>query len=185
MENLLDVACGTGDVSLALRQKASRARITGLDFSPGMLELARAKSLRAGGDLELIEASAEELPFAANEFDLVTIAFGIRNVVDRQKALAEFFRVLKPGGRVAILEFSRPRAAWLRTLYDFYFFRILPRVGGLLAKKEAYLYLPDSVARFPEPEEFCSWLEQAGFSACRWHSLTFGIATLYLGEKDT
>jgi len=183
MKDLLDVACGTGDVCLALRGKAPGARIVGLDFSPGMLELARKKNLKAGAGLELIEGSAEELPFAEGEFDLVTIAFGIRNVVDRKKALREFFRVLKPGGRVAVLEFSRPRVVWLRALYDFYFFRILPRVGGLLAKKEAYLYLPDSVSRFPEPEEFNDWLNEAGFTACRWHSLTFGIATLYLGEK--
>ncbi len=185
MKDLLDVACGTGDVSLALRKKAPQARIVGLDFSPGMLELAREKALRTGARLELVEASAEELPFAGDGFDLVTIAFGIRNVVDRRKALGEFFRVLKPGGRVAILEFSRPRITWLRALYDFYFFRILPRVGGLMAKKEAYRYLPDSVARFPEPEEFCAWLEEAGFTACRWHPLTFGIATLYLGEKSS
>jgi len=184
MRELLDVACGTGDVCLALRQKAPRARIVGLDFSPGMLELAREKNLASGAGLELIEGSAEELPFADHQFDLVTIAFGIRNVVDRKKALREFCRVLRPGGRVAVLEFSRPRISWLRALYDFYFFRILPRVGGLLAKKEAYRYLPDSVARFPEPEEFRKWLLEAGFSACRWHSLTFGIATLYLGEKE-
>ncbi|NPA25552.1 MAG: bifunctional demethylmenaquinone methyltransferase/2-methoxy-6-polyprenyl-1,4-benzoquinol methylase UbiE [Deltaproteobacteria bacterium] len=183
MKDILDVACGTGDVCLEIRKRSPAARIVGLDFSPGMLKLAAEKNAACGAGLELVEGSAEELPFAAGSFDLVTIAFGIRNVIDRKKALREFFRVLRPGGRVAVLEFSRPRLAWFRALYDFYFFRILPLVGGIFAKREAYRYLPDSVARFPEPEEFSTWLEEAGFRKCRWHSLTFGIATLYLGEK--
>ncbi len=184
MKDILDVACGTGDVCFEIRERAPEARIVGLDFSPGMLKLAAKKNDVRRAGLELLEGSAEELPFAAGSFDLVTIAFGIRNVIDRKKALREFYRVLRPGGRVAVLEFSRPRMPWFRALYDFYFFRILPLVGGIFAKREAYRYLPDSVARFPEPEEFSAWLEEAGFRRCRWHSLTFGIATLYHGEKE-
>ncbi|HDS15654.1 MAG TPA: bifunctional demethylmenaquinone methyltransferase/2-methoxy-6-polyprenyl-1,4-benzoquinol methylase UbiE [Proteobacteria bacterium] len=181
--SILDVACGTGDVSLALREKAPRARIVGLDFSQAMLDLARIKSERAGAGLELACASAENLPFAEHEFDLVSIAFGIRNVVDREKALAEFFRVLKPKGRLAVLEFSQPRVPWLGDLYNIYFFQILPLIGGLFAQRSAYRYLPESVARFPAPQEFSGSLRAAGFESCRLHALTFGIATLYLADK--
>ena len=180
---ILDVACGTGDVSLALREKAPAARIVGLDFSQAMLDLARVKIDKVKADIELVAASAEELPFPAADFDLVTIAFGIRNVVDKKRALAEFNRVLKTGGRLAVLEFSQPDYAWLRTLYNFYFFKILPFIGGLFARRSAYQYLPDSVAKFPSRDEFVRWLKEAGFERCRYHSLTFGIATLYLAEK--
>ncbi len=180
---ILDVACGTGDVSLELRQKAPRARIVGLDFSQAMLDLAQVKIEQAQAGIELVAASAEELPFPPADFDLLTIAFGIRNVVDKKKALAEFFRVLKPHGRLAILEFSQPQATWLRALYNFYFFKVLPLVGGLFARRSAYRYLPDSVAKFPCRDEFSGWLKEAGFRQCRYHSLTFGIATLYLAEK--
>ena len=181
---ILDVACGTGDVSLALRQKAPQARIVGLDFSPAMLDLAKVKIDRVQAGIELVAASAEELPFPKADFDLLTIAFGIRNVVDKKKALAEFYRVLKPNGRLAVLEFSQPQVAWLRALYNFYFFKVLPLVGGLFAKRSAYRYLPDSVAKFPFRDEFAGWLKEAGFRQCRYHSLTFGIATLYLAEKS-
>ena len=180
---ILDVACGTGDVSLELRQKAPRARIVGLDFSQAMLDLAQVKIDHAQAGIELVAASAEELPFSPADFDLLTIAFGIRNVVDKKKALAEFYRVLKPHGRLAILEFSQPQTAWLRALYNFYFFKVLPLVGGLFARRSAYRYLPDSVAKFPCQDEFSGWLKEAGFRQCRYHSLTFGIATLYLAEK--
>ena len=180
---ILDVACGTGDVCLALRQKAPVARIVGLDFSPAMLDLARVKIEKANADIELVAASAEEIPFPVADFDLLTIAFGIRNVVDKKKALAEFNRVLKAHGRLAVLEFSQPDYAWLKTLYNFYFFKILPFIGGLFARRSAYQYLPESVAEFPSRAEFVSWLCEAGFERCRYHSLTFGIATLYLAEK--
>jgi len=182
-EAILDVACGTGDISLALRQKAPRARIVGLDFSQAMLDLAQVKIERAQADIELVAASAEEIPFPDADFDLLTIAFGIRNVVDKKRALAEFYRVMKPQGRLAVLEFSQPQVAWLRTLYNFYFFKILPLVGGLFARRSAYSYLPESVAKFPSRDQFSDWLKEAGFQSCRYHSLTFGIATLYLAEK--
>jgi len=180
---ILDVACGTGDVSLALRCKVPQARIVGLDFSQAMLDLAKVKIDQAQADIKLVAASAEEIPFSDAEFDLVTIAFGIRNVIDKKKALAEFYRVLQPHGRLAVLEFSQPQVAWLRSLYNFYFFKILPLVGGLFARRSAYSYLPESVAKFPSQDEFTGWLKEVGFSQCRYHSLTFGIATLYLAEK--
>ena len=180
---ILDVACGTGDISLALRQKAPQARIVGLDFSQEMLDLAKVKIEKKQADIDLVAASAEDLPFPDADFDLLTIAFGIRNVVDKKKALAEFYRVLKPRGRVAVLEFSQPQIAWLRSLYNFYFFKILPLVGGLFISHSAYSYLPESVAQFPSRDEFAGWLKEAGFQHCRYHSLTFGIATLYLAEK--
>ena len=181
---ILDVACGTGDVSLALRRQAPAARIIGLDFSQAMLDLAKVKIENESAKIELVAASAEKLPFPATDFDLVTIAFGIRNVVDKQMALGEFFRVLKPQGRLAVLEFSQPDYAWLRVLYNFYFFKILPLIGGLFARRSAYRYLPESVAKFPSRDEFVAWLQEAGFTDCRYHSLTFGIATLYLAEKQ-
>ncbi len=180
---ILDVACGTGDVSLALRQKVPAARIVGLDFSQAMLDLAAVKIENEQADIELVAASAEQLPFPETDFDLVTIAFGIRNVVDKKKALGEFYRVLRSQGRLAVLEFSQPDYVWLRFLYNFYFFKILPLIGGLFAKRSAYRYLPESVAKFPSRDEFVSWLKEAGFTDCRYHSLTFGIATLYLAEK--
>ena len=180
---ILDVACGTGDISLVLRRKAPGARIVGLDFSPAMLDLAQVKIERAQADIELVAASAEEIPFPDADFDLLTIAFGIRNVVDKKKALTEFYRVLKPQGRLAVLEFSQPQVAWLRALYNFYFFKILPLIGGLFARRSAYSYLPESVAKFPSQDEFKAWLKESGFQRCRYHSLTFGIATLYLAEK--
>jgi demethylmenaquinone methyltransferase/2-methoxy-6-polyprenyl-1,4-benzoquinol methylase len=182
--DILDVACGTGDVSLELRRKAPAARIVGLDFSQAMLDLAAVKVERARAQVELVAASAEDLPFPAADFDLLTIAFGIRNVVDKKKALGEFYRVLRPQGRLAVLEFSQPDYAWLRGIYNFYFFKILPLIGGLFAKRSAYRYLPDSVAKFPSRNEFVAGLKDAGFTGCRYHSLTFGIVTLYLADKS-
>ncbi len=182
---ILDVACGTGDVSLVLRRQAPAARIVGLDFSQAMLDLAAVKIENESAEIELVAASAEKLPFPKTDFDLVTIAFGIRNVVDKQKALREFYRVLQPQGRLAVLEFSQPDSTWLKVLYNFYFFKILPLIGGFFAKRSAYKYLPESVAKFPSRDEFVTWLKEAGFADCRYHSLTFGIATLYLAEKKS
>ncbi|MBN2704919.1 MAG: bifunctional demethylmenaquinone methyltransferase/2-methoxy-6-polyprenyl-1,4-benzoquinol methylase UbiE [Deltaproteobacteria bacterium] len=179
----LDVACGTGDVALALRAKAPRVEIVGVDFSPEMLELARKKSAAAGAGLQLRGAAAEALPFADNYFELLTIAFGIRNVVDREQALAEFYRVLKPGGRLAVLEFSQLEPGILEKLYNFYFFQVLPLVGGLFSRAGAYRYLPESVAAFPSRPEFAGLIRDAGFVNCRYHELTFGVAALYLAEK--
>lgn len=183
---ILDVATGTGDVALeiALRTPDS-VKITGADFCREMVELGAAKVAASpyADRIDLKVAPCEDLPFADNTFDSITIAFGIRNVVDRRLGLAEMWRVLRPGGRMVILEFSTPRSHLFRQLYYFYFRRLLPIVGGLFSRYNAYKYLPDSVLEFPSQEEFSRMLADAGFRNIHLHELTFGIATIYVGEK--
>jgi demethylmenaquinone methyltransferase / 2-methoxy-6-polyprenyl-1,4-benzoquinol methylase len=167
---ILDVATGTGDVALEIaRSTPSSVKITGADFCREMVELGEVK----------VAAS----PYA-DRFDSITIAFGIRNVVDRKLGLAEMWRVLRPGGRMIILEFSTPRSRLFRQIYYFYFRRLLPIVGGLFSRYNAYKYLPDSVLEFPSHEEFSRMISEAGFRNIHIHELTFGIATIYAGEKD-
>lgn len=181
---VLDVACGTGDLTFAIADRLPAAEVTGLDFSLPMLARARPKRDLAARRrrVNFVAGSADALPFPAAAFDGLTIAFGIRNVVDREGALAEFVRVLKPGGKAVVLEFSLPRSAWFRALYRGYFHHVLPAVGGLLARRRAYRYLPESVGRFPEPPEFAGLMRAAGFCRVRRHPLTMGIATAYVGE---
>jgi demethylmenaquinone methyltransferase/2-methoxy-6-polyprenyl-1,4-benzoquinol methylase len=184
---ILDVATGTGDVALeiALRTPVS-VRITGADFCKEMVDLGVEKVAASpyADRIEFIVAPCEDLPFANNTFDSITIAFGIRNVVDRKLGLAEMWRVLRPGGRMIILEFSTPRSLLFRQLYYFYFRRLLPVVGGLFSRYNAYKYLPDSVLEFPSQEEFSRMIAEAGFHNIHLHELTFGIATIYVGEKE-
>jgi len=184
---ILDVATGTGDVALeiALRTPDS-VRITGADFCKEMIDLGAVKVAASpyAGRIDLKVAPCEDLPFASDTFDSITIAFGIRNVVDRKLGLAEMWRVLRPGGRMIILEFSTPRSQLFRQLYYFYFRRLLPVVGGLFSRYNAYKYLPDSVLEFPSQEEFSLMLAEAGFRNIHIHELTFGIATIYVGEKE-
>lgn len=183
---ILDVATGTGDVALEIaRTTPSSVKITGADFCQEMIELGEAKvaaSLYAGR-IDFRVAPCEDLPFPNNTFDSVTIAFGIRNVVDRKLGLAEMWRVLQPGGRMIILEFSTPRSQLFRQIYYFYFRRLLPMIGGLFSRYNAYKYLPDSVLEFPSHEEFSRMITEAGFRNIHIHELTFGIATIYAGEK--
>lgn len=184
---ILDVATGTGDVALeiALRTPAS-VKITGADFCKEMVDLGAVKVAASpfAERIDLKVAPCEDLPFASNTFDSITIAFGIRNVVDRKLGLAEMWRVLRPGGRMIILEFSTPRSQLFRQLYYFYFRQLLPLVGGLFSRYNAYKYLPDSVLEFPSQEEFCQMIGEAGFRNIHLHELTFGIATIYVGEKE-
>jgi demethylmenaquinone methyltransferase/2-methoxy-6-polyprenyl-1,4-benzoquinol methylase len=184
---ILDVATGTGDVALeiALRTPES-VRITGADFCKEMVDLGVVKVAASpyADRIDLRVAPCEDLPFANDTFDSITIAFGIRNVVDRKLGLAEMWRVLRPGGRMIILEFSTPRSLLFRQLYYFYFRRLLPVVGGLFSRYNAYKYLPDSVLEFPSQEEFSRMLAEAGFRNIHLHELTFGIATIYVGEKE-
>lgn len=183
---VLDVATGTGDVALeiAARTPAS-VQIVGADFTQGMLLQGLVKIARSphAGRVHLVNAPCEALPHPDAVFDGVTIAFGIRNVVDREAGLREMQRVLRPGGRVVILEFSTPSNRFFGALYDFYFRRVLPRVGGLLSRRSAYQYLPDSVLAFPARATFEEMMQNAGFSAVSHRDLTFGIATLYIGSK--
>lgn len=183
---VLDVATGTGDVALeiALRTPASVA-IVGADFTQGMLVhgLVKIAASPYAGRIEMVNAPCEELPFADNVFDAATIAFGIRNVVDRPAGLAEMCRVLKPGGRIVILEFSNPKSRFFKAVYDFYFLKVLPRIGGLFSRRSAYQYLPDSVQTFPPRDLFMQMMANAGFSDVTHTDQTFGIATIYTGIK--
>jgi demethylmenaquinone methyltransferase/2-methoxy-6-polyprenyl-1,4-benzoquinol methylase len=181
---VLDVACGTGDLTFAIVDRLPEAVLTGLDFSLAMLERADAKRklVATRRQVSFVAGSATALPFPPMVFDGLAIAFGIRNVVDREGALAEFVRVLKPGGLAVVLEFSLPRAAWFRALYRGYFHHVLPGIGGLLARRRAYRYLPESVGRFPAPPAFAGLMRTAGFRRVRWHPLTMGIVTAYVGE---
>jgi demethylmenaquinone methyltransferase/2-methoxy-6-polyprenyl-1,4-benzoquinol methylase len=184
---ILDVATGTGDVALEIaRSTPASVKITGADFCREMVELGEVKVSVSPykGRIDFKVAPCEDLPFADNTFDSITIAFGIRNVVDRKLGLAEMWRVLRPGGRMIILEFSTPRSILFRQIYYFYFRRLLPVVGGLFSRYNAYKYLPDSVIEFPTHEEFSHMISEAGFRNIHIKELTFGIATIYIGEKE-
>jgi len=183
---VLDVATGTGDVALEIaRQTDPSVQIVGADFTQGMLVQGKAKIAATSHALriELVNAPCESLPLPGDLFDGVTIAFGIRNVVDRPAGLREMCRVLRPGGRVVILEFSQPKNRLFRSLYYFYFLRVLPWIGGLFSRRSAYQYLPDSVLEFPDQEDFKALMAEAGFRDLRHHDLTGGIATVYVGSK--
>jgi demethylmenaquinone methyltransferase/2-methoxy-6-polyprenyl-1,4-benzoquinol methylase len=183
---VLDVATGTGDVALEIAARTPETvGIVGVDFSREMVELGREKIARSpySRRITLEVAPCEAIPFGEESFDSVTIAFGIRNVVDRLQGLKEMHRVLKPGGRVVVLEFSTPSSRLFKAVYCFYFLRVLPVIGGLFSRFSAYKYLPDSVMEFPSREEFKGLMSAAGFSSPHHFDLTFGIATVYVGEK--
>lgn len=183
---VLDIATGTGDVALEVaRQTDPTVCIVGSDFTPGMLVLGQDK-IRASIFRErifLVNSPCEALPHPDAVFDGVTIAFGIRNVVDRSQGLREMARVLKPGGKAVILEFSTPSNGLFRTFYSLYFQRVLPWLGGLLSQRSAYQYLPDSVFEFPDRHAFIALMKQAGFAEVELFDLTGGIASVYVGSK--
>ena len=180
---VLDVACGTGDLMLAL-EAAGQARILGSDFCHPMLAAAGAKAKRRGSRASLFEADALQLPLAGASLDAVTIAFGFRNLANYEQALGELLRILKPGGCLAILEFSTPPNRLLAQLYDFYSRAILPVVGGWISgSREAYSYLPESVRKFPSADELADQMRGAGFTNVRFHRMTAGIVALHLGER--
>ena len=184
---ILDVATGTGDVALEIaRTTPPSVKITGADFCKEMVDLGQLKAAQSpyAARIDFTVAPCEDLPFPNETFDSVTIAFGIRNVVDRKLGLAEMWRVLRPGGRMIILEFSTPRSQLFRQIYYFYFRRLLPVIGGLFSTYNAYKYLPDSVLEFPSHEEFAAMIEDAGFHSVHIKELTFGIASIYVGDKE-
>lgn len=180
----LDLCCGTADLTLELEPYA---RVIGCDFCHPMLVIGNEKiadrpALRR--QPLLTEGNAMQLPFADQSFDVVTIAFGLRNLERVDVGLAEILRVLKPGGRAAILEFSRPVLPIFRQLFEFYFHHILPRIGGLISgSTTAYTYLPKSVGNFPDQKRLAALMKEIGFSAVRYHNLSAGIAALHLGER--
>jgi len=178
----LDVCAGTGDLSFALQRAG--AKVLGADFCAPMLVRACAK---AGADLaapRFLAADALALPFPTASFDFATVAFGIRNVSDPRAALAEMARVVRPGGRVVVLEFTKPRLPLLGALYRFYFGKVLPRLGAWIsgARNDAYQYLHDSVMAFPERQDFLALMTAAGLQRPRMRLLTGGIAAIYRGE---
>ncbi len=187
---VLDACTGTGDLAIAFWKYRRRAmRVVGTDFTPEMLEIARDKATRMAGDvpqtLTFQQADTQELPFADGEFGVVSVAFGLRNVADTARGLRELLRVTRPGGVVAVLEFSIPGNAVLRAGYLWYFKHILPRIGQFFARNQsaAYEYLPASVSEFPYGAALAAQMSAAGMERVRFIPLTGGIASLYLGEK--
>ena len=186
-QQILDVACGTGDSTIAIAKAMEPGgRVTGIDISAGMMEPLMRKAAHEGvhDRIKRLQADALQMPFEADTFHRVTCAFGIRNFEDRKKGLAEFLRVLKPGGKAVILELGIPDKPFIKTLYDIYFRHILPLIGGLISgNRAAYRYLPESVYAFPRPEAFCAMMERAGFHNVRHRNFTFGLCRLFIGEK--
>jgi demethylmenaquinone methyltransferase / 2-methoxy-6-polyprenyl-1,4-benzoquinol methylase len=182
---VLDLCCGTGDLTFALQRKG-RARIVGADFSHSMLVRAREKSISANGSASapFLEADALRLPFPRASFDLVTTAFGFRNLANYEDGLKEIFRILKPGGTLAILEFADPAPGFLGDAYRFYCGTVLPKIGGWISgDAEAYSYLPKSVGRFFRPPELAALLTKAGYIQVRYHLMTLGSVALHLAVR--
>jgi demethylmenaquinone methyltransferase / 2-methoxy-6-polyprenyl-1,4-benzoquinol methylase len=185
---ILDLCTGTGDLALAYdRAAGGRVPVVGADFCHEMLTraVAKTRSRHAADRVRYLEADAQRLPFPDDSFQIATVAFGLRNVTDTDRGLAEMVRVTRPGGKVAILEFSQPRGWLLGRLYQFYFRWVLPLIGQTISrsKDNAYRYLPASVREFPEGEALAERLRRHGLQDVRWHPLTFGIASLYFGTK--
>jgi demethylmenaquinone methyltransferase/2-methoxy-6-polyprenyl-1,4-benzoquinol methylase len=183
---VLDLCCGTGDLALAFRKEAPLgAEIIGSDFVPEMLARARTKAAASGANVTFVEADALCLPFEDGSFDLVACSFGFRNLANYERGMLEIIRVMKPGGAVAILEFSEPSGKIFGSLYRFYFQRVLPRLGGLISGNgSAYSYLPSSVSKFPSPEALRGLFERSGYADVRFELWTGGIVALHTAKKQ-
>ena len=182
----LDVATGTADMALEiLRLKGAGASVAGVDLSVEMMRVGQEKCARAGQSrsVAFLRAPGEALPFRDASFDSACVAFGIRNVADRERGLREMCRAVRPGGRVVVLEFSSPPGSVFGTMYRFYFRSVLPRIGGIFSRGSAYAYLPESVLAFPEPPAFAEMMRAAGCVSVTHRPLTFGIVTLYVGVR--
>jgi demethylmenaquinone methyltransferase/2-methoxy-6-polyprenyl-1,4-benzoquinol methylase len=186
-QRALDVAGGTGDLTIYMsEQVGTTGEVVISDINPDMLEQGRRRLIDKGiaGNLQFVEANAEELPFEENGFDCVTIAFGLRNVTDKDKALRSMYKVLKPGGRLLVLEFSKPVLPGLNEVYDFYSFKILPFMGKVVANDEqSYRYLAESIRMHPDQATLKTMMEDAGFERCTYHNMSGGIVALHKGFK--
>lgn len=184
---ILDVCTGTGDLALAIsRRVGPDTPVVGSDFCHAMLAIGDQKRRQQpDANVNFLEADAQQLPFDDNQFQVVTVAFGLRNVADTDRGISEMVRVCRPGGQVVVLEFSQPTAPGLKQAYQFYFRHALPRIGQLLARndKSAYQYLPESVGKFPCGQELADRMTQNGLSDVKFTPLTFGVATIYEGTK--
>lgn len=186
-KTILDLATGTADLAIALTKCNPQTHILGMDISEKMLDIGKAKvaQRKMENQIELRLGDAAALPFENGSFDAVTVAFGMRNFEDLDKGLSEISRVLMPEGQAVILEFSMPERFPVKQLYRFYFKRLLPFIGKIVSKdKGAYTYLPNSVEKFPKPEDFSASLASFGLGKCQIERLTMGIATLYIAEKE-
>ncbi|MDH3526190.1 MAG: bifunctional demethylmenaquinone methyltransferase/2-methoxy-6-polyprenyl-1,4-benzoquinol methylase UbiE [Gammaproteobacteria bacterium] len=185
-QQVLDLAGGTGDLArLIAARTGPQGKVILSDINHAMIRTGRARLLDNGvaGNLDFIQANAEQLPFADNSFDCITMGFGLRNVTDKQAALDSIYRVLKPGGRLLVLEFSHPVAA-LKPAYDFYSFKILPRLGQLFANDaDSYRYLAESIRMHPDQQTLLAMLESAGFEDCSYQNLTGGVVAVHRGFK--
>ncbi|MCJ8210156.1 bifunctional demethylmenaquinone methyltransferase/2-methoxy-6-polyprenyl-1,4-benzoquinol methylase UbiE [Mucilaginibacter sp. RS28] len=185
-KKLLDVATGTGDFAIEALKMLKPEKIVGVDISEGMLDIARKKikTRELAPRFEVTGGDSENLPFETNTFDAVTVAFGVRNFENLEAGLVEMLRVLRPGGKVVILEFSKPRVFPVKQLYNFYFRYITPGIGKLFSKdSRAYSYLPESVAAFPDGKDFTTLMEKVGYKNTKKRALTFGISSIYTGTK--
>ncbi|MBO9154616.1 bifunctional demethylmenaquinone methyltransferase/2-methoxy-6-polyprenyl-1,4-benzoquinol methylase UbiE [Chitinophaga sp. GCM10012297] len=185
-KTLLDVATGTGDVAIMAHRMLQPEKITGIDISEGMLALGREKVAKAGLSdvITLQQGDSETISFPDATFDAITAAFGVRNFEHLEKGLAEMCRVLKPGGKAVILEFSNPTKTPVKQLYNFYFRYITPMIGKWIARNQAaYTYLPDSVKAFPQGQAMCDILHKVGFQAVTCKTLTFGICSIYCATR--
>jgi len=184
-KQILDVATGTGDFAIQALV-LNPEKVTGVDISEGMLDVGRRKIRERKLEhlIELQGGDSENLPFEENKFDAVTVAFGVRNFENLERGLSEIYRVLKPGGKLVVLEFSRPRMFPFKQLYSFYFRAVLPKIGRMVSKDSAaYTYLPESVAAFPDGEDFLRILQAVGFNNTKCKVLTLGISSIYTGVK--
>jgi demethylmenaquinone methyltransferase / 2-methoxy-6-polyprenyl-1,4-benzoquinol methylase len=185
-QRVLDVATGTADVALEMARRLRPERIIGLDIAPRMLDIGRQKVRKKGLEnvIELQVGDSENLPFENNTFDALTVAFGVRNFEHLEKGLQEMYRVLKPGGKLVVLEFSKPRVFPFKQLYDFYFRNVLPAVGRFTSKDpKAYRYLYESVQAFPDREQFTDILSKTGYKSNQCIPLTLGVCSIYTGVK--
>ena len=185
-QSVLDVATGTGDLALMVCKYLKPEKVTGIDISEGMLELGRKKIAKQllNNRIELLKGDGETIKFSNDSFDAITVAFGVRNFQHLRKGLGEMLRVLKPGGKLVVLEFSKPKNVGIKGFYNFYMKFIAPGLGKLISKnRDAYQYLNDSVKAFPEGNEFVKILNESGYSGTYFKTLSLGICTIYCGKK--